>query len=206
MVLNMRRKAASVAALAGLAGLLAGCSPNNGQSAFARMQPGASFGETTPSAAPMTLACEANQRAELRQVYVNGAPQAQMACVSVGNVVGTSGYAPVAYAPAPSVVPIGYTQPVYDTRLVAPAPAPVQRVVTTREVAPQRVAYQPARERVVYTAKPKRSVKKSAIIIGSSAAGGAGIGALIGGKKGAGIGALVGGGGAALWDQLTRRK
>jgi hypothetical protein len=49
-------------------------------------------------------------------------------------------------------------------------------------------------------------VKKSAIIIGSSAGVGAGVGAAVGGKKGAGIGALIGGGGAALWDQITRRK
>ena len=50
-----------------------------------------------------------------------------------------------------------------------------------------------------------RSVKKSAVIIGSSAAGGAGLGAVLGGKKGAAIGAVVGGGGATLWDQMTRR-
>ena len=56
------------------------------------------------------------------------------------------------------------------------------------------------------TLPPKRSVKKSAIIIGSSAGVGAGIGAAVGGKKGAGIGALIGGGGAALWDQITRRQ
>ena len=48
-------------------------------------------------------------------------------------------------------------------------------------------------------------VKKSAIIIGSSAGAGAGVGAAIGGKKGALIGAAIGGGGATLWDQLTRR-
>jgi hypothetical protein len=49
-------------------------------------------------------------------------------------------------------------------------------------------------------------VKKSAIIIGSSAGAGAGLGAVIGGKKGALIGAAIGGGGATLWDQITRRK
>ena len=48
-------------------------------------------------------------------------------------------------------------------------------------------------------------MKKSAIIIGSSAGAGAGIGAAVGGKKGALIGAVIGGGGAALWDQITRR-
>jgi hypothetical protein len=49
-------------------------------------------------------------------------------------------------------------------------------------------------------------VKKSAIIIGSSAGAGAGLGAAIGGKKGAAIGAIIGGGGATLWDQFTRHK
>jgi hypothetical protein len=48
-------------------------------------------------------------------------------------------------------------------------------------------------------------VKKSAIIIGSSAGVGAGVGAAVGGKKGALIGAAIGGGGAAIWDQITRR-
>ena len=51
-----------------------------------------------------------------------------------------------------------------------------------------------------------RSVKKSAIIIGSSAGVGAGVGAAVGGKKGALIGAAIGGGSAAIWDQVTRRK
>ena len=50
-----------------------------------------------------------------------------------------------------------------------------------------------------------RSVKKSAVIIGSSTGIGAGIGAAIHGKKGALIGAALGGGGAAIWDQMTRR-
>jgi hypothetical protein len=54
--------------------------------------------------------------------------------------------------------------------------------------------------------KPQRSVKKSAIIIGSSAGVGAGVGAAVGGKKGALIGAVIGGGGATLWDQVTRRR
>jgi hypothetical protein len=49
-------------------------------------------------------------------------------------------------------------------------------------------------------------VKKSAVIIGSTAGVGAGLGAAIGGKKGALIGAAIGGGGATVWDQVTRRK
>ena len=66
------------------------------------------------------------------------------------------------------------------------------------------MTYVRSSERVVY--RTKRSVAKSALIIVSSAGAGAGLGALIGGKKGALIGAAAAGGGATLWDQLTRRQ
>ena len=75
--------------------------------------------------------------------------------------------------------------------------------VSTRTVRPVRT------NQVVYDERPvrkTRSVAKSAIIIGSSAGAGAGVGAAVGGKKGALIGAAIGGGGAAIWDQVTRRK
>jgi hypothetical protein len=105
-----------------------------------------------------------------------------------------------AYAqPMNDAQPVNYMQPLANTRFV-----PANQVVT-REVAPERVVYQRSPERRAVS-RPKRSVGRSALIIGSSAAGGAGIGALIGGKKGAGIGALAGGGTAALWDQITRHK
>jgi len=126
--------------------------------------------------------------------------------------------APSAYAQTPQAVPGGYAQPVNSAQPVNYAPpatftqAPIAdprivpaNQVVTRTAAPERVVYQRAPERRVVT-RPKRSVGTSALIIGSSAAGGAGIGALIGGKKGAGIGAIAGGGAAALWDQITRRK
>jgi hypothetical protein len=180
-VQNIRRVVAATAAVAGLGALIVGCASQQ---------------------APMALACEPNQRALVRQVMVNGAPQAQLECQSVagpadGRVTATmpAGYAtsPVSYAEA---APIG------DARLVRTA---YTEPVATRVVAaPRRTVYQP-RERVI-VGRPKRSVQKSAVIIGSSAGVGAGIGAAIGGKKGAGIGALLGGGGAALWDQFTRRK
>ena len=108
-------------------------------------------------------------------------------------------------AQVPQAVPSGYAQPVnYAQPLANTQFVPASQVVT-REVVPERVVYQRAPERRVVS-RPKRSVGTSAMIIGGSAAGGAGIGALIGGKKGAGIGALAGGGAAALWDQITRRK
>jgi hypothetical protein len=122
-----------------------------------------------------------------------------------------AGYpAPVAYTAAPGTIPVAY----YAQPQVYAAPAPVadaqfvrtayQPAVITQPVATRRLVAQPAARHFV--AAPKRSVAKSAAIIGSSAGVGAGLGAAIGGKKGAGIGALVGGGGAALWDQLTRRR
>ena len=51
-----------------------------------------------------------------------------------------------------------------------------------------------------------RSKKHSAMIIGGSAAGGAGIGALVGGSKGALIGGLIGGAGGTVYDRKTHKK
>jgi hypothetical protein len=194
---HIRRRGAAVAAVAGLGALLAACGTNPQPQAFGAAQ---TFGA---AGAPVSIACEPNQRAIVRQVVVNGVAQAQAECSSVG-VVGTAGtFAPVAYGAAPVAQPIayGYSQAaIPETQFVRT----VQPAVT-QTAAPQRVVYQPARQREIVT-KPKRSVKKSAVIIGSSAGVGAGIGAAVGGKKGAGIGALIGGGGAALWDQITRRQ
>lgn len=183
---TLRHRGAAAAAIAGLGALIAGCSPQSAQ---------------TTQATPMALACEPNQRALVRQIVVNGVPQAQLECSSVAPAA-TVGVAPVTYTPAVAAG-YGYTQaPMPETRFVQTAYEPA---VMARQPAPQRVTYQPARERVIVS-RPRRSVTKSAVIIGSSAGVGAGIGAAVGGKKGAGIGALLGGGGAALWDQITRRK
>jgi hypothetical protein len=97
------------------------------------------------------------------------------------------------------MTPVGYTAPVGNT---APQYAN-ERVVVTQPAARRTVSRSTyASERDV---KPARTWQKSAMLIGGSAAGGAGVGALIGGKKGAGIGALLGGGTAALYDQIKRR-
>ena len=50
-----------------------------------------------------------------------------------------------------------------------------------------------------------RSWGKSAIIVGGSAATGAGIGGIVGGAKGALIGAAIGGGGAAIYEGTKQR-
>jgi hypothetical protein len=196
---DVGRKGAALAAVVGLGALLVGC----GESASARMADSASLGGTTSGSPISSVACEPNQRAVVRQLVVNGAPQSQISCESVvPGAVGTTGFGamPVAYSPAGVPVNYGYTQSaIPNTQFVRPAS---QSGVST--AAAQRAVYQRAPERVV--ARPKRSVGTSALIIGSSAAGGAGIGAMIGGKKGAGIGAIAGGGAAALWDQITRRQ
>src|SRR5580765_563422 len=67
------------------------------------------------------------------------------------------------------------------------------------------------RERYSMTTRPWVAVapatkKKDALEIGVPAAGGAAIGALVGGKKGAGIGALAGGGGGTAVVLSTRGK
>lgn len=133
------------------------------------------------------VTCEPHQRTLVRQAVVRGRTVARVECVT------ESAYAdPAAAAPYadPRVI---QAREVYEPRVV---PAPVYREPAPRVVrtASQRV------ERA-----PTRSVKKSAIIIGSSAGVGAGVGAAIGGKKGALIGAAIGGGSAAIWDQVTRR-
>ena len=49
-----------------------------------------------------------------------------------------------------------------------------------------------------------RSIAKTALVIGGSTAGAAGLGGLVGGKKGALIGAALGGGAASIYE-ATRR-
>jgi hypothetical protein len=84
-------------------------------------------------------------------------------------------------------------QPQYVNERVAYTQPAVRRVTSQRSYATERAV------------TPQRSWQKSAMLIGGSAASGAGVGAIVGGKKGAGIGALIGGGAATLFDQIKRR-
>ena len=151
---------------------------------------------------PVVVSCEPDQRTLVRPVVVNGAAISQVECVPADPQAAYAQQAAYAAPVRAQAAPVRYTaarpaQVVYDDGLED------ARVVRTASTA------QPVRARQVVYEEPvrkSRSVKKSAVIIGSSAAVGAGIGALTKGKKGALIGAAIGGGGAAVWDQITRRK
>ena len=185
-VIRRNTSAAGALAIAGTI-LVAGCTPH--ELTEARIQ--------TTATAPMAVSCEPTQRAIVRPVVINGVTMSQVECTTTGVVAGP---AQAVYQPGvASAVPVSYSpipsSALDDARLV--------RAASTR-VAARPVTYARTPERVAY--RPKRSVAKSALIIGSSAGAGAGLGALIGGKKGALIGAAAAGGGATLWDQLTRRR
>lgn len=164
----------------------------------------------TPAGAPVVVSCEPHQRTLVRPAVVNGATVSQVECIAADPQA--AAYAQSAAYAQPAYAQAAYGQPAYAVAQAAPvryAPRPVvydelgdARIVRTSRTTPV------VRTRQVVYDEPlrkKRSVKKSVAIIGSSAAIGAGVGALAKGKKGALIGAAIGGGGAAIWDQITRR-
>jgi len=125
--------------------------------------------------------------------------------------------APATYSPST------YTNPSRDAVPGAPAIVPAEPLAgsTLATVPAAGAAATPVSERVVYrdrvvyrtraAAQPRyvvhrRSKKHSAAIIGGSTVGGAGIGALVGGKKGALIGGLLGGGAGTVYDRKTHKK
>jgi hypothetical protein len=73
--------------------------------------------------------------------------------------------------------------------------------------APRQTVYRSTEPRIVsqtVDTKPERSKTKTVLVIGGSAASGAGLGGLLGGKKGALVGAALGGGAASIYE-ATRR-
>ena len=156
---------------------------------------------------PLVVSCEPTQRTVVRPTMVNGVAMSQVECVP-GEAPQPVAYAqPLAAVPIvqPMATPIAY-RPVVSPRVSRDGDVPDTEVVPVSTRTP---SARPASARqVVYAERraPRRTVKKSAVIIGSSAGVGAGVGAAVGGKKGALLGAVIGGGGATQWDQITRRK
>jgi hypothetical protein len=99
----------------------------------------------------------------------------------------------------PSYVQPGYAQaaPAQSISMTEPDPRAV-RTVSYEPVASRRAATNRVVER-----KPQRNWKRTALIIGGASAAGAGVGAMVGGRKGALIGAAVGGGASTIY-QTTR--
>jgi hypothetical protein len=154
---------------------------------------------------PVVVSCEPHQRTLVRPTLVNGVAMSQVECVSADQTaayapqqVAQSFAAPVRYRAARAIESVRDPE-LADARVI-PASYPV---AAPRPVRTNQVVYGDDR---VEPVKRDRSVKKSAVIIGSSAGVGAAVGAAVKGKKGALIGAAIGGGGAAVWDQITRRK
>jgi hypothetical protein len=86
----------------------------------------------------------------------------------------------------------------YSNALQPAAPVAVERVATRPRTVYRTVD---AQDRVVVSERPaRRSWKKSGLMIGGSAASGAGVGGILGGKKGALIGAALGGGAASIYE------
>ncbi len=127
--------------------------------------------------------------------------------------VGSLGY--IAGAKSASGAP---ADPFAVAAFEGPAPAvtrsefvarPAARRVTSRPVsyesAPRVVSSPTVIREAEEQVEPKRSWKKTAIIIGAGAGSGAVVGGIIDGKKGAGIGAAIGGGAASVYEVLKRR-
>ena len=151
---------------------------------------------------PVLVDCAEGQRALVRHVSVGGQTVAQVQCVGqplmtptqTSNTFDDMSMAAPAYTTA-RAYPVSTARPaVYS----APAPA------RTRTVASRQPVYRTASSEVPQ--KSPRSWKKSALIIGGSAAGGAGLGAILDGKSGAKKGAIVGGIAGTVYDIATRNK
>jgi hypothetical protein len=145
-------------------------------------------------ASDVNVTCAPTQRAVVRQTMTGAVPFVDVLCVDATNVaaVGLDQWAPdpmpVRTGAAPALVPA-----VYAPEVVTPSRAPARVAAQTA----------PRTARRIEPRKP--SWQKRALVIGGTAGAGAGIGALIGGKKGALIGAAIGGGGAALVDQVKHK-
>jgi len=151
------------------------------------------------------IQCEPYQDAAMTRVLVNGREATALTCVDRldPRVAAPSGAvlsaAPASLAPqvyAPSAGMVSYPSPAVLSQ------QPARRTASARPAVYQAdddvVRYEPDRR------EEKRSVAKTALIIGGSAGAGAGVGAIAGGRKGALIGAAIGGGAASIFEAMKR--
>ena len=149
---------------------------------------------------PVLVNCADGYRALVRPTAVAGQPVSQVDCVAATPAypVSLDAYGqPVPYSGAQPVL-ASYTdapvaRPAVPTRTVYREPAPTYRTATRTTT---------VRQPTTQT----RSWKKSALIIGGSAAAGAGVGAVIDGGSGAKKGAIIGGVAGTVYDVATRTK
>ncbi len=185
-------------ALGGLvAGGIALLAAGQAQSARAIADPiGMPMAQTVAQSTAPSVQCAPYQQATMARVIMNGREVTTLACVDQLND-GMAYYQPG----QPMVVaPQAYAQPVTYVPVQAPAPTVVQARPAVR-----RVTYRDQDDTVRYEPDTKRrSIAKTAMIIGGSAGAGAGVGAIAGGKKGALIGAAIGGGAASIYEATKR--
>jgi hypothetical protein len=108
------------------------------------------------------------------------------------------------YVRIPGAQPVA--QPVAYTTALQSAPVALQRPATAQRTVYRTVTpASSSRRQAAVAEKPAgRSWKKTAMVIGGSTAGGAGIGGIVGGKKGALIGAALGGSAASIYEATKR--
>ena len=144
-------------------------------------------GDSALQASNVAINCNPGEQALVRQSIVRGELQVNVVCANSGAIVQASyGAAGNEFAQGPYLTPA-----VYRTQPVGERDSSVARSRTTT-----------TQSRVE---RSGRSWEKTAMIIGGSTAGGAGIGGIIGGKKGALIGAAIGGGASAIYEARQRR-
>ena len=159
-------------------------------------------GVDAASAGPVLVNCGEGRRALVRQTGFGAQRAAQVECVDAAALPVTvdAWGQPLANRMQAGPVLASYTTPAYS----APAPA-VRTATPTRTVYRSRPTYRPA-STSRYPTTQTRSWKKSALIIGGSAAGGAAVGAILDGKSGAKKGAVLGGVAGTVYDIATRTK
>jgi len=192
---------------------------NSGRSASAQPSFGAPAIVNQADASRTTLVNCGEGRQALITTDPRGTGLAQVQCVATETsafAAGVPGAMPVAQFASSQFAPtvVSPVRPAVEERVdySEPVARPVYRSMprsssVRRTSAPVYRSSQPtySRNSEVY-APQTRSWKKSAVIIGGSTAAGAGVGAILDGKKGAAKGAVVGLLGGTIYDVATRNK